>query len=80
MLFLALRSDCPLLPEFRDQYILMLDVEWRECKRVTYHLYDPILDTAINHAKVQAESLKERLSTVCPPHPAWFLLSAAIPA
>jgi hypothetical protein len=80
MLFLAVRTDCPLLPEFRDQYIPMNDVECRECKRITYHLYAPISDSAINHVNLQAESLKEHLSAVCPQHPAWFLLPAAIPA
>ncbi len=73
MQFVALRSDRPLPPEFRENYVHVRDVECQKCKRVTYQLYAPILETEPEQVRAQAEWLIAHLPKVCPDHPDWFL-------
>jgi hypothetical protein len=73
MQFLAVRSDRPLPPEFRDQFVETVEVECFKCNQVRYHLYAPILETESDQITAQAIWLDEHLPAVCPGHLDWFL-------
>ena len=73
MQFLALRSDRPLLPQYRDKYAQMQIIECFKCKQFRCHLYAPLLETELDEVTAQGMWLSAHLPKLCPDHPYWFL-------
>jgi hypothetical protein len=73
MQFLAVRSDRFVPLEHRDKYVHKLDVECHKCRKVTYQLRAPLLETEAEQVYAQRRWLATHLPTTCPEHPDWFL-------